>query len=221
MAAGCARRSDGGERLWLEISHIPSRDLYAATLTARISGEIRTIPIDSIDATEALRDSTLLGFVEGTSEGHISARGVNDPRGRFGWSRQDYDQEPGSTSQGGRVWEHWCTSRDLSDSEFSKDLFKAYVQLCHAAGDLFAPTVARGRTDYGHPAQLREMVRAGFTSEASATYPIRPTPLPRAAELLMHEATPQSAFEAIDTLPWADRSVTYYMYPRKIGSWAG
>ena len=42
-----------------------------------------------------IQGSTLLGYIEGTSEGGISAKGIEDPSERFnGYTRQIYDLSP-------------------------------------------------------------------------------------------------------------------------------
>jgi hypothetical protein len=222
LAAGCVRRTSGGELLWLEISHVPTNDTYAATVTHGAAGEATTVPLSTSEAHQLLQDSSLVGFVEGTSEGHITARGVQDPPGRFGpWARQNYDRPAGDPGQGGRVWEHWCTTRDLApDSQFSRALLTAYLQLCNAAGDLFAPTVARGRVDYGPPEQLNAMIDAGFTTQASASWATTPRQVEAEAELLLEEATAKDALQAIQRLSWADEPI-YFMYARRISQWAG
>lgn len=220
VAAGCVRRGADGQPLWMEISHVSADDTYAATLT---SGSDRTtIALHSAEAQQLLANSALLGFVEGTSEGHITARGVQDAPGRFeGWMRQNFDQQPGSQEPGGRVWEHWCTTRDLvPDSNASVSLLTAYLQLCGAAGDLFAPTVARGRTAYGHPSQLSEMVRAGFCTRESASWRTMPQPIRRDSELLLQEATATASSQAVRRLEWSDDGPTYYMYQRRINETA-
>jgi hypothetical protein len=223
VAAGCVRRAADGRILWLEISHVSADDTYATTLTHGSDARSETVAVGSPEATH-LENSQLLGFVEGTSEGHISARGVNDPPGRFGsWKRQDYDRPAGSFGQqGGRVWEHWCTTRDLTpQSKLSVSVLTAYLQLCNLAGDRFAPTVARGRTDYGHPDQLMALIDAGFTAAESARWQTTPRPIDREAELLLHEATPAAAFRAVRSLPWSSTEPTYFMYQRRISQWAG
>jgi hypothetical protein len=218
IAAGCVRRAASGELLWLEMSHVDGNDTYEATLTFQRDQQPTTIALDSDDARRLLDGSTLLGFVEGTSQGHITARGVQDPPDRFdGYSRQNYDQPAGSEDQGGRVWEHWCTTRDLDpDSKLSVSVLTAYLQLCSAAGDRFAATVARGRRDYGHPAQLRALIDAGFTTAESAGWRTTPKPIGREAELQLHEATPAAAYGAAQGLAWSDSEPTYHMYPRRI-----
>ena len=222
VAAGCVHRASDGQILWIEISHVPADDTYAATLTTGLDQQSETMRLDSPDARQLLESAALLGFVEGTSEGHITARGVQDPADRFdGYSRQDYDREPGSQQQGGRVWEHWCTTRDMApDSDLSISLLTAYLQLCSVGGDLFAPTVARGRTAYGHPAQLDGMINAGFTTRESAAWRTTPQPIGRESELRLQEATPGDALRAIQSLAWSDEEPTYYMYPRRINETA-
>jgi hypothetical protein len=221
VAAGCVKRAANGRQLWLEISHDSQDDTYQATLTHAEQAATQTVRLDSAEATQLLQNSKLLGFIEGTSEGHISARGVQDSASRFGgWQRQNYDQAVGSTGQGGRVWEHWCTTRDLNPaSQLSVSLLKAYLQLCNIAGDLFAATVARGRREYGHPKQLKAMISAGFTTQTSAAWQTMPKPIARNIELLLHEARAVDAFNAAQLLQWSDVGPTYYMYPRRINSW--
>ena len=218
VAAGCARRASNGDLLWLEVSHVAATDRYDATLTRTSNGQSSTLSLDSDAARRLLQDSTLLGFVEGTSEGHISARGVRDTPTQFGgYLRQNYDQPAGSSNQGGRVWEHWCTTRDLEAHQpLSVSLLTAYLELCHAAGDLFGPTVARGRTNYGHPDQLIAMLDAGFADPASARWNTTPQPIERTVELIMHEATPSDALRAVSMLPWSSAQPQYFMYPRRI-----
>jgi hypothetical protein len=223
VAGGCVRRSADGQTLWLEISHVPADDTYVATVTAGASDAPTTSPLDSDEGRALLESSTLLGFVEGSSEGHITARGVTDPPGRFGqFMRQNYDKPVDATGDGGRVWEHWCTTRDLSpDSPLSVSLLTAYLELCNAAGDRFAPTVARGRTDYGHPEQLVAMIEAGFTTEESARWRTSPKPISPEAQLGLYEATAVAAHKEIQAFEWSDADPAYFMFQRRIDQWAG
>ena len=221
VAASGVRRSADGRLLWLEISHNPTRDDYYASLTVREQAGPKTIPLGGAEAQALLSQSTLLGFIEGNSTGHISARGVQDPPQRFNqWLRQDFDQPTESSSAGGKVWEHWCTVRDIRSTQtIAISVLGAYLELIAALGDKFLPTVARGRREYGHPLQLCAMVRAGLTSEAAATWDITPLPIPPANELLLLEATPSDALAVAERLQW-DGQPRYYMFARRISRWS-
>jgi len=219
--AGGVRQAADGRLLWLEISYDRNPDLYYASLTAETSGRVSTYRLGSPEANALLQGSKLLGFVEGNSTGHISARRVNDPPTRFNnWPRQDFDQPVDSSSEGGKVWEHWCTLRDIRPScAIANSILSAYVSLVAALGDQFPPTVARGRRDYSHPIQLCTFVRAGFTSKESATWNTIPTAIPAAGEKLLLEARPVDALAAVKQLSWVDPP-RYYMFSRRISRWS-
>jgi len=219
--AGGARRAADGRILWLEISHAPASDTYYASVTARGRNGAETVPLDSSAGRALLERSALLGFVEGNSTGRTSCRGVTDPPSRFNrWKRQDFDQSIDSPSEGGKVWEHWCTLRDIRPPvSIAASVLKAYVFLVAALGDRFAPTVARGRRDYAHPRQLRAMVQAGLTSRESALWDTKPVAIPKALEPLFLEAEPEKALEAIDALDWTS-TPRYYMFERRIARWS-
>jgi len=213
IGAGGARRAADGRLLWLEVSHDHVADLYFGSVTVAGAATHR---LDSADGRGLLTGSTLLGFVEGNSVGRISARGVHDPATRFNkWKRQAFNQPAGSDKDGGKVWEHWCTVRDIRAGDAIADsVLRAYVSVVAALGDRFVPTVARGRRDYGHPKQLCAMVLAGLTSEASAAWDVRPDRIPPAAEAKFLEATPADEVAAAATLPWV-RPPHYYMFARR------
>lgn len=218
--AGGVRRARDGSLLWLEISHDPAGDLYYASVSARTAGAVRTLPVDSAEGRALLKASTLLGFVEGTSLGAISARGVHDPPDLFNlWRRQDFDQPVDSKLEGGKVWEHWCTLRDIRPSHrIGTSTLTAYVSLAAALGDRFAASVARGRREYGHPVQLAALVWAGFVGRDAATWGTRPLPIPKAVEPLFHRGGVDGALTAIERLTWT--SQRYYMFERKIKGWS-
>lgn len=92
-AAGGVYRSDEGY-LWATITHAGNIDKYVPTISARTpGGSIGTFDIHTAEGQGLLKKAVLLGYVEGTSEGHISARGVRDSKDAFnGWPRQDFDQ---------------------------------------------------------------------------------------------------------------------------------
>jgi hypothetical protein len=218
--AGGVRRGRNGRLLWLEISHDSSRDGYYACVTARQESGVETRRLDSSEGRSLVQDSTLLGFVEGNSTGRISARGANDPADRFNlWRRQDFDQPIDSNADGGKVWEHWCTLRDIRPSApIGSSVLSAYVSLASALGDGFAATVCRGRRDYGHPRQLAALVYTGFVSQQSALWSGTPTPLQEAAEALLEEAQPARSLEAVESLDWS-HPPRYYMFRRRIEHW--
>jgi hypothetical protein len=219
--AGGVRKTKEGSLLWLEISHDPVHDEYYGSVTKREGKEIKTYRLDSAEGRLAVAGSVLLGFVEGNSKGRTSARNVNDPTNLFNlWRRQDFDQPVESDLDGGKVWEHWCTMRDIREtSRIAMSVIAAYVSLVSALGDKFAATVARGRRDYGHPEQLCAMIQAGFTSKDSAFWDIMPDPIPAQAEKLLLKADPASELEAVEKLQWG-KQPKYYMYSRKIKSWS-
>ena len=221
VAAGGVRRAGDGRLVWLALSHDPESDEYYAGATAMQDGRATTVAIDSAEGDRLLQGSTLLGFVEGNSVGHISARGARDEADEFnGWRRQDFDQSPDSPRDGGKVWEHWCTVRDIRVSHpVGSSVLAAYVALVAALGDRFMPTVARGRRQYGHPKQLCAAVEAGLTSEQSATWDTKPFAIPPAAEPLFLEARPAGELAAAEQLAW-DEPPRYYMFTRRIGSWS-
>ncbi|MDD5761124.1 MAG: hypothetical protein PHP88_01255 [bacterium] len=221
VAAGGVRRSSDGRFLWLELSHDPGQDEYFASVTTDTGGQLRTVRLDSPEGKALLQGSTLLGFVEGNSVGRISARGVKDPPDRFnGWTRAQFDRPAESSDEGGKVWEHWCTVRDIRPPHrIGSSVIKGYVALVAALGDRFLPAVTRGRRSYGHPKQLCAFVRAGLTSEESSTWETKPFAVPPKAEQLLLEARPADALAAVSLLSWADVP-RYYMFPRRISSFS-
>jgi hypothetical protein len=219
VAGGGVRRAADGSLLWLEISHEAADDEYFASVTAR---DGRTVKLDTPDGRSVLEGSKLLGFVEGNSKGHISARGVNDPSDRFNsWRRQDFDKPAeGDRADGGKVWEHWCTTRNIRPgNRFGAAVLQAYVALTAALSDLFVAVVARGRRVYGHPVQLAAMVKAGFVAEGSALADITPRGMSREVETLFNRAEPAAAIDAASKLEWGAEP-RYYMFGRRIASWS-
>ena len=221
LGGGGVRRLANKKLAWLQISHNAAADRYFASATVREDKAVRIVPLDSAEGRTLLGGSTLLGFVEGTSVGRVSARHVSDPPSLFNlWRRQDFDQPPGTVLDGGRVWEHWCTLRDIRPThEIGTSVLTAYVSLVAALGDLFIPCVARGRREYGHPLQLRAMVRAGLVGRAAATWTGKPTAIPKEAELLFQEADEAAALLAVEQLKWT-APPQYYMFARKMTGWS-
>ena len=221
--AGGVRRHRDGRLMWLEISHRSRTDDYAATVTVRGHAGVETLGVDTADGRAVLAGSTLAGFVEGTSVGRISARDVIDPPDRFNtWRRQDFDQSVGSAEDGGKVWEHWCTLRDIRASHrIGTSMLSAFVSLAAALGDRFIPTVARGRRDYGHPVQVAAAVHAGLTGKPSALWETTPIAIPATAVAALQESEPRRSLEAIESFPWAAApEQRYFMFERKIAGWS-
>lgn len=221
LAAGGVRRAADGRLLWLEVSYDAPRDEYYASVSTQADTTVRTERLDSADGRRLVAGSTLLGFVEGNSVGHISARDARDMADRFnGWRRQQFDQDAVSPEDGGKVWEHWCTTRNIRASNvIGSSVLRAYVMLVAALGDRFVVAVARGRREYGHPQQLSAMVSAGLASEPSATWETDPHALPLPAELLLLEARPAEALRAVEQLSW-EPAPRYYMFSRRIDRWS-
>jgi hypothetical protein len=220
-AAGVMRAAND-QVLWLEISHRGVCDEYYASVTAAAKDGISIVALDSAAGRALVDGATLLGFVEGNSTGRTSARGVNDSPTLFNlWRRQDFDQPVNKTAKdGGKVWEHWCTLRDIrSSAPIGTSVLTAYVSLVAALGDRFAPTVARGRREYGHPDQLQALVTAGFTTAKSALWDTTPVPIPPGAEALLLESDPPHALEAVKGLDWSN-CPRYYMFDRRIHGWS-
>jgi hypothetical protein len=220
LGAGGVRRLADGRIAFLEISH-RRPDEYFASITVAENGRTRTFSLHDRDGAALLQNSTLLGFVEGNSTGQISARGVVDPPDRFNrWKRQDFDNDINSDDDGGKVWEHWCTLRNIRQVEpFTTSLLQAYVALVAALGDRFVPTVARGRRDYAHPQQLVAMIEAGLTSKDSATLDVTPTPVPANLEPKLLQSSPADSLDAVSQLQW-DNPPKYYMFQRRIARWS-
>lgn len=221
IAAGGVRRAADGQLLWLEVSHDAAGDEYFGSVTEERDGAASTHRIDSAEGLSALAGSTLLGYVEGNSVGRVSAKGLVDPPDRFNrWQRQQFDQLPDSPQDGGKVWEHWCTVRDIRpEHRIGSSVLAAYVSLMSALDDRFVAAVARGRRSYGHPKQLCAMVRAGLTSAASAQWAVAPRRIPPRAERYFLEATPHDALVGAGLLDWSGPPA-YYMFERRIGSWS-
>jgi hypothetical protein len=218
-AAGVLRSADG-RLIWAEISHNPVDDHYLASASAEFNDRIETWPIASAEGRTLLRCSTVLGFVEGNSLGRTSAHGVHDsPTLSNLWRRQDFDQPFGSTRDGGKVWEHWCTTRDIRPSSgIGTSVLTAYISLVAQLGDLFPAVVARGRSEYAHPLQLCAMIRAGLVDERSAVSELSPSAIPTECEPHLLQATPAAALQSARLLAW-DNPPRYYMFARRIDSW--
>jgi len=218
LAAGCAVYKNAGNLFWIEISHVPAQDIYEATVTPD-SGN--SYPLSSNNGKNLLAGAKLVGYVEGSSLGHISARGVNDPPERFNyWPRQDFDKSASSNADGGRVWEHWCTVRDIRPtSVIGTSVLREYLEMVSLCGGTLASIVARGREDYNHPDQLMALVKYGFISRDDALVDILPKEIKKEVEIEIYSADPLICAKAIKQLTWDDKKLTYYMFKRRINRW--
>jgi len=223
LAAGCAvMKRPSGEVMWVEISHFPAVDIYTATVTVECPSEdVTTFPLDSVEGRALLEGANLLGFVEGSSLGHISARSVKDSPDKFNNNlRQDYEQDVESLKDGGRVWEHWCSVRDIRPGNaIGTSVLKAYLNMVAVCGGRFVGIVARGRSEYDHPIQLAALVKSGFISEREALVEVFPIIIPREAELLIYIASPRECITAAKSLAWPASGLSYHMFARRVDKW--
>jgi hypothetical protein len=218
--SGVLNTRDG--RAWCGITHVPANDTYAATITYRKNGVVTTKPLGEGDG-EALADGAeCLGYIEGSSVGHISNRNANDPPNAFNrWPRQSFDKEADSDQDGGVVWEHWCTTRDIRPtSAIGSSVIKAYTTLVSKLGGRFIAAVARGRREHNHPKQLVALVKAGLLTSDEALWNVTPEPIPRAAQELLYEARPGDALEAAQSLAFTPGNQRYFMFQRRIRRWS-
>lgn len=156
LAAGAGVLATGAGLAWTAIAHSPVSDIYHATVTFQQGVSPQTVPLRSAEGSTLVTNASCLGFVEGSSRGHISARGVRDPASAFnGWPRQDYDRGVHDPADGGTVWEHWSTTRDIRESSaIGSSVLSAYLSLVATLGGRFVGAVARGRREHEHPRQL-------------------------------------------------------------------
>ena len=222
LAGGSGVLSTSEGRAWCGITHAAESDTYLATITHRRQGVVRTIPLATSEGTTIRTGATCLGFIEGSSLGHIAARGANDADTAFnGWPRQIFDQDVFSTDDGGTVWEQWSTTRDIRPSSaIGTSVLRAWLALVASLGGRFVAAVARGRREHSHPTQLVALVRAGVLTDYDASWDILPEPLPESVQLLLHEARPGDSLAASEALPFGPGRQHYYMFERRIGRWS-
>ncbi len=222
LAGGSGVLNTRSGRAWCGITHVPANDTYAATITFNDNGAASTVPLASSEGVALANGAEVLGYIEGSSVGHIAARGVNDPPNAFNrWPRQSFDKEADSDQDGGTVWEHWCTTRDIRPtSAIGTSVVKAYTTLVSRLGGRYIAAVARGRREHNHPKQLAALVKAGLLTSADATWDITPDPIPRPAQELLYEARPAEALEAVESLPFTPGSQRYFMFERRIRRWS-
>lgn len=224
VAGGAVLRSQSGDLVWEAVTHDDGRKLYQATVTkAVLESGVTTVPLDSQKGRDILEDATLLGYVEGTSQGHISARDADDPSDAFnGWPRQKYDHSTVNPVAGGTVWEHWCTLRDIrSSAPIGTSVLSAYLTLVSQLGGQFVATVARGRRSYSHPIHICAMIKSGFITKEDALWDTMPEEIPGGAQRRFYKAEPEKSLEAAGRLSWpSGGSRRYHMFERRIGEWS-
>ncbi len=225
LAAGAGVYQSGTGYLWVAITHAGDEDKYLATVSAwETDRTVRTVELDSSEGRNLLNQANLLGYVEGTSLGHISARNVQDPPDAFNsWPRQAFEPAPRTNEQGGgTVWEHWCTTRDLrATNAIGDSVLRAYLTLVSTLGGEFVATVARGRRSYKHPDQLCALVKAGFVAREEALWDTMPYEIPRPQEVLFQEARPGDCLGAAESLSWTPTGGRrYFMFSRRIDGWS-
>lgn len=222
LVSGCAVFKNSNSIIWVEISHVPVIDSYTSTITVDSDKEsVTTYPLLSIEGQSIIQNAKLIGFVEGSSLGHISARDVHDAEGKFNTcTRQEFDMDEKSYKDGGRVWEHWATTRNItSDSAIGTSVLRAYLSMVSLCGGSFIAVVARGRIDYSHPAQLNALVQYGLLTKENILIDILPKPLPKDIEEIIYTSDPKKCVKAIKELPWDNNKITYFMFERRINKW--
>lgn len=223
VAAGALLRTATGHA-WFAIDWDATRDRYEARIAHRLAdGSVERHAARNARGRALLENAVPLAFVEGTSLGRISARGVQDSSTAFNGSRrQDFDRAAGDSADGGVVWEHWCTTRDLRpSSELGTSVLEAYLTIMSILGGRFVAAVARGRREHEHPRQLAALVAAGLLSRDEALWETAPIAIPTEAEALLYEARFESALRAGELLlPLADAAPRYFMFTRRLGSWS-
>lgn len=224
LAAGAGVFKNDKGFLWVSLTHAGDKDEYIASVSVRKSeNNIRTIFLNSPEGMGLIASSRMLGYVEGSSQGHIWAKNIKDPPTAFNNScRQDYNCDIDSTSDGGPVWELWCTTRDIRQSAaVGCSVISAYLTLVSTLGGKFVASLARGRRDHEHPCQLCALVKAGFILREDALWDTMPKPLTPDAERLLKEARPEASLKAAEKLQWdTSGELYYYMFQRKINSWS-
>ena len=129
--------------------------------------------------------------------------------------------ERGFDGDGGPVWEHWSTTRDIrSSSVIGTSVLEAYLTLVSCVGGRFVAAIARGRREHSHPRQLAALVESGLLTTAEATWDVMPDPIPGAAQNLLYEARPADALAASELLPFTTGTQRYFMFQRRIRRWS-
>jgi hypothetical protein len=222
LAAGTGVLDTAAGRAWCAITHVPDSDTYRATITYRRNGSVATVPLANGEGAALANGARCVGFIEGSSAGHIFARGVSDSPDAFnGWPRQSFDMDASSDDTGGTVWELWSATRDIrSSSAMGTSVLRAYLTLVSHFGGRFVAAVARGRRVHNHPAQLVALTEAGLLTTEEAIWDVLPEQIPGAAQDMLQEARPADSLAAAESLPFTRGRQHYFMFQRRIGHWS-
>lgn len=223
LTAACAVFKKSDHFIWMEISHVPLIDEYLATVTIKTDKEIvTTFPLVSEQGQEIIKDAQLLGFIEGSSQGHISARDVIDPPDKFNTcTRQEYDMDEKSLKEGGRVWEHWTITRDITtECTVGTSILKSFLAMVSNCGGALVSSVARGRKDYHHPEQLSALIHFGIIGEKDVIKDMCPIRIPQELEVILNIANPCVSVKAAKRLKWDYSKLSYFMFERRIDRWS-
>ena len=101
LAAGGALLQTARGHAWLAMAWDGAREIYIATVSFETDGAVEHLPVTSSQGRALLAGARPLAFVEGTSQGHVTARGVQDPADAFnGNPRQEYDRDVTDPGEG-------------------------------------------------------------------------------------------------------------------------
>lgn len=209
---------------WVGILYDKRKRKYVACVCRGNSTGVSVQTLKSKSGRDLIARGVWAGYLEGASRGHIldrSAVDIGDPEKDD--RRQDYDQNGNSPMDGGPVWEMWTISRDIrARNRLGTSLVEAYCDLLAALGGGFAAVVERGRTEpeYGHLRQMCAMIDEGFITPAEALMDIEAIEIPTAVERLLMQATPKAFALAADALAHTQSRPCYFMYERKLSSFA-
>ncbi len=223
VAAGILGVHKNGGPAWFEVGWDQKRGRYDALVVIEDGAGVQ---IENITGRGQswVDDVRIVAYVEGNSCGAISNKGAVDPgdsdvRDR----RQDYNRFPlDFEGNGGKVWEHWCTTRNIrSFGGIGEQVLRAYLTLLAVGGTEYAATVLRGRPYCGHPAQLKACIESGLVTEEDASWPGSPEPIPARAQILFQYSDPLLSFAACRLLSLGDQGRRYFMFQRCIHMWQG
>ena len=127
-----------------------------------------------------------------------------------------------SDEDGGTVWEHWVTTRDLrSLSRMGTSVLQAYLTLVARLGGRFVAAVARGRREHNHPRQLVALVKAGLLTADEAMWDVAPEPISRAASRFYCTRLVQpTRSPPPNRSPFTEGRQRYFMFQRRIRRWS-